>query len=134
MNKENLLRMADYIETIPQEQFGMGMYRMGIEVTTTQKCGTVGCVIGHCTILDTPENFKRFKRAGLRGTMDFKNWSREFTGITAFSDTWNYLFSGNWEKIDNTPQGAAKRIREVVEHGLPERTPEFQHLLYKLIR
>lgn len=114
MNKENLLRMADYIETIPQEQFDMEVFREGGR--TSPKCNSVGCIIGHCTALDDPENLPRY----FYGEIDFDLWSEKFTGIGLFSRDWRYLFGGGWAKNDNTPTGAVKRIRHYVEHGLPQ--------------
>ena len=114
MNKENLLKMADYIETIPQNDFHMGCYRNGFK--KYHKCNSVGCIIGHCTILDEEENLPRRSD----GEINFSLWSQRFTGITAGSDEWYYLFGGDWSRTDNTPTGAAKRIRYFVEHGLPE--------------
>ena len=101
MNKDNLLRMADYIETIPQEQFDMRFFRAEI--------------IGYCTVLD-PENLPRYGY----GRIDFSTWSEKFTGLCVFSSDWSYLFASDWYITDDTPTGAAKRIRYYVEHGLPE--------------
>jgi len=111
INKENLLRMADYIETVPQEKFNMEIYRTYDE--TTHECNSIGCVIGHCTILD-----KRPLPKYVYGTINFRLWSKLFTGIES-DDEWNYLFDISWHRTDNTPTGAAKRIRWFVEHGLP---------------
>ena len=33
---------------------------------------------------------------------------------------WNYLFGQEWTHTDNTPKGAAQRIRYVVKNGLPK--------------
>jgi len=113
MNRENLNRMADYIETIPQDRFDMHTFRTGESVN--HECDSVGCVIGHCTILDkNPLPMHRF------GYIDFDSWSSDFTGLDSFSDEWRYLFFGLWTAVDNTPTGAAKRIRYLIEHGLPE--------------
>lgn len=113
MNKENLLRMADYVETIPQEQFDMECYRY--DDKTLPECNSVGCIIGHCTILDA-DNLPRYGN----GTIDFFEWGEKFTGIGWRSVDWVYLFDGMWCDTDNTPTGAAKRIRHYVENGLPE--------------
>lgn len=113
MNKDNLLKMADHIEKVPQEMFDMGVYRCGDEITP--ECGSVGCIIGHCTVLDN-EPLPRYEY----GNIDFNAWSEKFTGIDLWDEEWDFLFSGAWERIDNTPTGAAKRIRYFVGNGLPE--------------
>ena len=114
MNRENLSRMADYIETVLQRNFNMRRFRTGQR--TAHECGSVGCVIGHCTILD-----KRPLPILRSGDIDFDEWSEHFTGLDWFydKDEWAYLFSSDWETIDNTPTGAAKRIRYLIENGLP---------------
>lgn len=116
MNKDNLLKMADYIETIPQELFDMDCsHRVGNRKRS--KCQGIGDILGHCTILDN----------GLLplyedGFIDFITWSEEFTeiGWISNSNEWHFLFWSEWVYTDNTPTGAAKRIRYLVENGLPE--------------
>lgn len=112
-NKENLLRMADYIETVPQEKFTMSVYR-GEKDFKDASCDTIGCAVGHCTIL-APHLIKQTELG-----IDFEAWVKEFTGVEWASKEWRWLFSGIWVLIDNTPTGAAKRIRHFVEHGLPD--------------
>lgn len=113
MEKENLLKMADHIETIPQGMFDMGEYRIGDE--KTHECSSVGDIIGHCTILDS-EPLPRFDD----GDIDFETWAKKFTGLDYWENEWLFLFSEAWVMSDNTPTGAAKRIRYFVENGVPE--------------
>jgi len=113
MNKENLKLMADYIETIPQEKFDMERFRTG-EIKH-HECDSVGCVIGHCTVLD-----KNPLPLHKSGDIAFYAWSKEFTGLPSLSPDWQYLFSSEWETVDNTPVGAASRIRHFLENGLPQ--------------
>jgi len=113
MNRENLSRMADYIETVPQKKFNMRLFRTGEE--KNHECGSGGCILGHCTILD-----KNPLPLDSYGDINFSAWSLEFTGLNPFCDEWNYLFSGDWDGVDNTPAGAAKRIRHFLEKGLPD--------------
>lgn len=121
MRKKNLRRMADYIETIPQEKFRMSVFRIShnFEKTESPICDTVGCIIGHCTALDMDNVRERFTNGML---IDFGKWSEEFTGLKYDEEEYIYLFSQSWEVngSDNTPTGAAKRIRHFVEHGLPD--------------
>ncbi len=130
MYKENLLKMADYIETIPQEQFNMGTFRFN-DKCVNPECNSVGCIIGHCTILDAENVINNFMKPS--NIINFQAWSEEFTGIKG-NNTWEYLFSSEWLTSDNTPTGAAKRIRYVVEHGLPdtffEEMTKGKHLSY----
>jgi hypothetical protein len=114
MNRENLQRMADYIRTVPKEKFHMGEYRKGS--WKKHQCGSVGCVIGHCTILDKIENISLTIGLGI----DFTAWSEKFTGLIAWSSEWDWCFHAVWKHTDNTPTGAADRIEWLLNHGLPE--------------
>lgn len=118
MNKENLLRMVDYIETVPQDMFDMKHYRGSGGNQIEAECDGVGCIIGHCIHLDAPENIPRDSE----GQIMFTLWSINFTDVE--SEEWKYLFYPSWCNIDNTPIGAAKRIRWVVEHGVPDNADE----------
>ena len=106
MNKEFLLEMADYIETIPQEDFDMGRYRADEDFKSAY-CNTVGCALGHCTHLFPEEEIKRWED----GIINFVKTS-EYLGLT--DPEWKWCFSGDWYYKDNTPKGAAKRIRMLV--------------------
>jgi hypothetical protein len=111
MNKENLQRMADHIRTIPQEKFGMAYYRRGDRHTA--ECNSLGCVLGHCTVLDSGE-LPRFSN----GSIDFIAWEESFTGTT--QEEWDWCFSGNWAEVDDTSEGASLRIEWLIKNGLPE--------------
>ncbi len=121
MNRENLANMAEYIKTVPPGFVDMIRFRetnvrdILAKVEQTHKCNTIGCIIGHCTILDLEENLPRH----WNGDIDFTVWSKQFTGLMPSSDEWKYLFGANWSTVDNTPEGAAKRIYYFLEHGLP---------------
>jgi hypothetical protein len=111
MNKVNLQRMADHIRTVSQDQFDMDYYRM-FEDETSAECNSVGCVIGHCTILDV-DNLVRYND----GTIDFGTWSENFTGLKITSSEWTWCFSSLWADVDNTPCGAASRIEYLIACG-----------------
>jgi hypothetical protein len=118
MKKENLQRMADYIRAIPQEKFDMCIFREG-GISDTE-CDSVGCVIGHCTILDA-ENIKaRF--VGPSGAISFARWSEGFTGLDKHGSdgNWTWCFDSRWGIIDNTPEGAALRIEWLINNGVPK--------------
>ena len=87
MNRENLQRMADYIKTIPQDKFAMNQFRADEDFLSYQ-CGTVGCVVGHCTILDEKPLPRRIDGISI----DFTKWSEAFTGIQFYSNEWDWCF------------------------------------------
>lgn len=117
---DNLLKMADYIENVPQDAFNMGFYRTGNE--HKHNCDSIGCIIGHCVILDSFTNIPFYHDVFGIYCIDFDLWSQQYTGIRSYSMSWRYLFSPEWSyrPTDNTPKGAAKRIRYYVKNGLPE--------------
>jgi len=104
--------MADHIRTVPQEKFSMDLYRHGSE--RTRKCGSVGCVVGHCTIL-SDEPLPRTDD----GTIDFAAFTDAFIGFRLGDFRWNWCFDSRWLYIDNTPTGAALRIEWLINKGLP---------------
>jgi len=116
MNETNLMKMANYIENIPQKDFSMEVWRRGVN-NVNVVCNSVGCAVGHCTILDVENIKKNF--IDRYDIIDYLEWSSEFTGINYSSMKWAYLFVDDWMFIDNTPKGTANRIRYVVKYGFP---------------
>lgn len=124
MHKENLLRLATYLETLPADysKFAMETFQrresrngnFGQEPFTAQDvaevnlCGTAGCAIGHAPL------------AGFPVELSDKGWfpySERISGLKNSSEEWEWCFGGDWEEYDNTPKGAAARIRRLVETG-----------------
>ena len=105
--------MADYVRTVPQEYFTMSYYRSGSD--KYHKCDSVGCVIGHCTVLDDIDNIPT-----INDEINFTEWSENYTGLIAGESEWVWCFDSNWKPIDNTATGAADRIKWLLNHGLPE--------------
>ena len=126
MNRENLGRMSDYIRTISQEQFSMIDYRSGQQETI--ECDSVGCIIGHCTILDLPENIpiRTYFHGGGNSKL-FDIWSTRFTGLESHSKEWLWCFAYYWKYSDDTPEGASKRIDYLLDNGLPKNWYEQMH-------
>ena len=116
MNIENLERMAAHIETIPQELFDMQDYRRDEDDKYSQECNSVGCAIGHCTILNK-EPLPKYAN----GKIYFALWGWRFTRFSPWSTEWRWCFSSDWsiDGRDNTPTGCAKRIRWLIKNGIP---------------
>jgi hypothetical protein len=114
MKTQNLRAIAALCRTLPESNFNMEFFRL--EQSTTPECESIGCVIGHSTILETgtlPRNAE--------GIIKFKLWSESFTGIQADSREWRWCFSSAWAETDNSPLGAAKRIEYMLAgKWLPE--------------
>ena len=119
-HRDNLLKLAAYLETLPDdyEQFDMSEYMMKqdgkyweavyVHELPKNDCGTVACAVGHGPA------------AGIRvyGDIDWESYSDRVFG--EFEDDyfgWDYMFSASWSCSDNTPKGAAARIRTYVTLG-----------------
>lgn len=126
MKKDNLERMAAHIETVPPEMFNIIDWRLNRtnEVMSFIECNSVGCVIGHCVQLDSyPELIPRI--GGEDGDwIDFPRWSFQFTGLLTTNKEWRWMFAPEWVEVDNTPTGAARRIRHFLTNGLPSNWEE----------
>ena len=116
-HKANLLKLADYLDTLPDdyERFNMDEYmedEYGVVVciTTQNKptCGTVACAVGHGPA------------AGIRvyGDGNWSDYADRVFGILP-DHCFSYMFSSAWSRFDNTPKGAAARIRTYVALGRP---------------
>lgn len=116
MISENLLKLAGKLDTIPEENFDMDWYR-NVGFKSINDCGTVGCALGWAPFVDGLEPIE--SEYGLRD-LDWRTYSERITGFSTESDEWYWCFSDEWQYVDNTPKGAAKRIRYLVNYGLPK--------------
>jgi len=118
MNRTNLETLATYLEALPigYEHFDMASYLrkddryiyMVADANIIGDCGTVACAVGHGPT------------AGIAAT-DYENWDDYSDRVFDLSSTeWSWCFSSSWSTTDNTHQGAAKRIRHMLEHGAPD--------------
>ena len=118
MKRENLQLMANHLKTnVNQDNFDMGKYR-GLYDTINPVCGSAGCVIGTCSVLDADNVITNFTDTD--GEIYFMDWSEDFTGLYRGEDEWAWCFDSTWKTTDNTPTGAALRIEWLLNNGLPE--------------
>lgn len=120
MNRKNLLKLAAYLETLPVDsrKFDMSAFvhapgswlnfRPSDVPERYAECGTVACAAGHGPL------------AGIK-PKDREGWGEYVDRVFALSnDEFGWCFTGGWSAIDNTPHGAAARIRWMLDKGLPE--------------
>lgn len=74
------------------------------------ECGSVGCAVGQAPFAGVP------KRLG----EDWTEYSERVFGIAYEDARWDWCFGFDWAAVDNTPEGAGRRILWLLEHGLPE--------------
>lgn len=124
--KQNLLKLAEVLETaLPTAEgysfeFDMGWYFYDLDKDGPyggytnhlhNQCNASACAIGVGVLAgigDTSTHFVSDYADNTFGTND-RNTSEG-----------RYMFNSLWEDVDNTPEGAAARIRYILEHGLPE--------------
>lgn len=123
MNKENLLKLAKFLDELPEDykHFDMGEWvaaETGSLVPSEMKtgdikgCGYAACAIGHApqALGLTPEE-----------TWKHDSWDDfiyHYFDIDFGEEQW--MFGVDWQDVDNTPKGVAKRIRYFLKHGVPE--------------
>jgi hypothetical protein len=126
MNRDNLDKLATHLEGLPKDykHFDMSVYLDGQDYFSEQQyqecklplneCGTVACALGHgpdagiCFLPEERNNWYQYSQRFIDGD----------------NDLWYWLFSDQWSVIDNTPHGAAARIRYVLAgKELPDWVP-----------
>lgn len=124
-NKANLKKLADYLESLPEDyrHFDMGDFLNG-GLTATKRinyalkggkmgaCGTVACALGHgpaAGILFSPEDTSTHD-------ISWSNYLEKFIGKdnSISSPIFEFLFGSDWVPIDNHHYGAAARIRYIL--------------------
>ena len=135
--KANLLKLRDHLKTVPQEKFYMGtffaidtegrdLYDDYEEEECTlnepqlelfdpkekvHECGSVTCAVGRGPAAGIPVN-------GVKSWHEYsrRNFVDVYTPRGDRAD--DFLFSPEWQYIDITPMGVAKRIDIILESGL----------------
>ena len=122
MNLINLKRMYNHIlENVPHEKIKMRYFRDGNKFS--HECGSTGCVIGHCTILDDFQNIP-FNDIG---EIDFEKWSENFTGLKPFYKVWNWCFSPRWPNIK---EQILLRIKYLIDNQtIPKDFNDYDYIL-----
>lgn len=113
----NLRKLLKYLQSLPENyrNFSMDYFAAqdhGTPIASPSRaheCGTVCCVIGHGIAAGIP----------CTGTED--SWSeyadKNFLG--GEDGLYEFLASGEWTDINNTVQGAIKRLQILLDKGLP---------------
>jgi hypothetical protein len=124
--RRNLAKLAQYLESLPEdyrhfdmsdfashngdcsEVVGDAMVALATDPAKFfSNCGTVACALGH-----GPAAGVRMKLEEAQDH-DWDAYCERQFGIPAqrVNATWDFLFSSSWSFIDDTPRGAAARIR-----------------------
>jgi len=130
MNPINMIRLASYLEEfVTQDMFDMSRFRRvqdsphTIDFISKTDCGTIGCALGWCPFIEGLEplseeiNDKHPEAAKENPILDWRAYCLRVIGTGTGSLNWNFLFSGSWDSFDNTPNGAAGRLRYLAANG-----------------
>lgn len=123
-NKENLLKLADGIEGIPDEFFHMRNWRSDISsflnsfalvsFRNIDDCGTAGCAVGWGPFIEGLEGLPEEQR---KEFFEYGLYTERLFGLGECTDEFDWCFAASWDHVDNTARGAALRIREFIRLG-----------------
>lgn len=116
MNTQNLTTLANFLDKLDPEKFDMvdfardehGEQHMSPQI---HECTTVGCAVGwgpHAGIHVSKDDF------------DYFDYAKRVFALDHMHEPFKWCFDSGWARIDNTPTGAAKRIRHLIQHGVPD--------------
>jgi hypothetical protein len=131
IQRENLGKLASYLEGLPEDYQhfemaswtgdadGEAIVNYALHNGGVPSCGTVACAVGHgpAAGILVPEKMicPAYAAIGLPRRVNWWSYSALFARDD--SPEFEWLFSGRWSDVDNTPHGAAARIRYVLQHG-----------------
>lgn len=131
MNTENLSKLATFLDELPEDyrQFGMADFTnqwMSPEELkqyqtdpTYNPCGSAACAVGHAPAAGIKVDPSTITQQILDGysTDIWDAYVQAAFGIKFDSTAFEFMFGGGWADHDNTPKGAAARIRYVVANN-----------------
>ena len=121
INYLNLKRMFNHmLENVPEDMIQMNSYRT--EKYDTHWCNSVGCVIGHCTILDKWENIPK----NYINKINFEIWSENFTGLISYTNNWKWCFGPLWQ---DEKEQILLRLKYFIDN---QKTPDYWDYDYLL--
>jgi len=74
------------------------------------ECGTQACFLGRGPLCGILAN----------NNEDWEDYCERQFGIIRCSSAWFWLFGHNWKYVDNTLEGARKRLRIALDKGVPD--------------
>ena len=120
MNKKRLLKLADFLETVPRRKFNLRMWIQSLpskpEAKTAGHCGFAGCAIGWAA------HAKLFRGLHLNRAdwtpvyHGAEDWDAPMVLFDLEAEQTKFLFSvWHYDNERTTPKQVAKRIRKFVE-------------------
>lgn len=115
--RKNVDKLLTYLEGGQlRAGFTMGQFS-SYESERVEDCGTAGCIIGNGPDAGIPksadENWRKY------GTRCFNSYDK--------LDIWDFMFHASWEYVDDSLEGAVKRVKYALEHGIPLPTEDEEY-------
>lgn len=117
--RDNFEQAIDILANkVSQKEFDMGNWRaydsedglISVDYFSLNDCGTVGCSLGQLPVKGTGD-LAPIENDFIGGKMlCWGNYMNRIFGPLS-DDASKFLFSGTWAEYDNTPEGAAYRMR-----------------------
>lgn len=149
-HRDNLAKLADVLSDKDQVKKLTGGFNMRafasrwdsrlnrtklIPLPSRNVCGTVCCAIGVGSLLMIPQE-PDMEWLEYTATTYGINYDGSYDGSPdrdpqerrAHQEAFEWMFGEDWEYRDNTPEGAAKRIKYFLEHGVPK---DWKDMLYE---
>lgn len=116
MNFDNLKKLADFVSTIPQENFNMRILRDSQD-SGSKHCNSVGCIMGHMTaIIPDSEIVYFLKTQEIDFYQTASKWLNLSTTNSKDDGIFQFIFHFLWSNVDNTVQGAVNRIKYLIKY------------------
>ena len=88
-------------------------------------CGTAGCAVGH-----GPSFGIKPHRTEDWGEYSERVFGASYLGTPSSKQAFIWCFHGSWDRLDNTPKGAALRILYMLDYGAPSDVWDFQDITH----
>lgn len=125
----NALRHIAFLKSLPDDKFDMYYYTQagdGQEFLEDPDCDTVACSAGWLTrsLKLRPKDWIDSHKC--MEAIDYPSIARYKLGldVNEHKECWQYLFSADWRRVDNSPYGAALRMQRLYEVGLDDNWQE----------
>ena len=128
--KDNFEQAIKILESTPQEEFSMLQYRRSsltnlhdVPFYSQDNCGTIGCALGTIAAKGTgnlmPNHYdtRDYKRLGV--ALEWNKYCSRVFDMALYDKkdyAWHFLFSHIWTEVDDSPRGAAARIRYYLDN------------------
>lgn len=128
--RQNLITLAKGLLTIdvPGVEFNMSQFTNRSNVDEATDCGTAGCAVGWAP-------FFGIEKSPME---EWYSFCRRSFGVSMTTQNGIFLFGTEWYGVDNSKNGAAKRIIYALMYGVPynieciadeeDLLPLYQHL------